>query len=212
MYSGRQIWEMTYSIVGIRLEDLVLAPFYLLVIFLIAKQIKKQNAGTTVENYVYPALGIKLFSATMFGLMYQIIWGGKLTLGGDTSMYFQGGLAIWKSLFKNPYYTLQLLFTTNLHVRYDDWWETLSAWYAWFPSRHIPEQLFMYRFTFYPVFLSLGTYLNASFIFAFFSFWGSWKVFKIFCEKFPGLEKQFAIALFFIPSVCFWGSGIMGIR
>jgi hypothetical protein len=44
---------------------------------------------------------------------------------------------------------------------------------------------------------------------AFVSFIGLWKLYEVFVDQFPALGKQFAIAIFFIPSVFFWGSGIL---
>ena len=44
----------------------------------------------------------------------------------------------------------------------------------------------------------------------FFSFLGCWKLFEVFREIYPHLEKQIAIATLFIPSVFFWGAaGLM---
>jgi len=204
----RSLWQMDESLAGIRIEDILLAPVYLGIIYLIAKRIKKRNAGTPVEKYVFPALGIKLFSAVMFSFMYQFFWGGFTTMGGDTGVYFQGGLAIWKSLFYNPSYTWDILFTKELHLQYDNYLESSMFW-AYFDNRKSFEQLFMYRFSFFPITLALGTYLNTAFLMSLFVFLGSWKVYKIYCEKYPGLEKQFLITFFFIPSMCFWGSSLM---
>jgi hypothetical protein len=42
-----------------------------------------------------------------------------------------------------------------------------------------------------------------------FCFYGCWKIFTLFCELYPHLEKEFALACLFLPSVCFWGTGIL---
>src|SRR6266480_2974775 len=36
-----------------------------------------------------------------------------------------------------------------------------------------------------------------------------WQLYKVFIREFPNLQKEFAIAVFFIPSVAFWGSGLL---
>jgi hypothetical protein len=38
---------------------------------------------------------------------------------------------------------------------------------------------------------------------------GIWRLFLLFNEEFPPLEKQFSISILFIPSVVFWGSGLL---
>jgi hypothetical protein len=44
---------------------------------------------------------------------------------------------------------------------------------------------------------------------AYASFLGLWKLYEVFIDQFPALAKEFAIAIFFIPSVFFWGSGML---
>lgn len=41
------------------------------------------------------------------------------------------------------------------------------------------------------------------------SFIGLWRLYEVFIYQFPHLTKQFAIAIFFVPSVFFWGSGLL---
>jgi hypothetical protein len=41
------------------------------------------------------------------------------------------------------------------------------------------------------------------------SFLGVWNLYKVFLAEFPHLSKQMAFSVFFIPSVLFWGSGIL---
>lgn len=41
------------------------------------------------------------------------------------------------------------------------------------------------------------------------SFIGLWKLYEVFIDQFPQLKKEFAYAILFIPSVFFWGSGIL---
>jgi hypothetical protein len=38
---------------------------------------------------------------------------------------------------------------------------------------------------------------------------GPWRLFLVFCREFPGLSKQLAFAILFVPSVFFWGSGLL---
>jgi hypothetical protein len=53
------------------------------------------------------------------------------------------------------------------------------------------------------------TYTPIALLFAFFSFTGVWAWFWVFYHLYPHLHRRMAIAVFFIPSVFFWGSGLM---
>ena len=59
------------------------------------------------------------------------------------------------------------------------------------------------------VFLGAKLYLPASALVSWFTFSGLWKLFKVFNAEFPQLQKQLALAILFVPSVVFWGSGIL---
>jgi hypothetical protein len=41
------------------------------------------------------------------------------------------------------------------------------------------------------------------------SFMGSWKLYSLLAEIYPGVKKKIAIACFYIPSIIFWGSGLL---
>jgi hypothetical protein len=46
-------------------------------------------------------------------------------------------------------------------------------------------------------------------LFGYFSFLGVWRLYLVFYEMYPQLSKPLARVILFIPSVVFWGSGIM---
>ena len=57
--------------------------------------------------------------------------------------------------------------------------------------------------------LGCKSFLATTLLLAYVSFLGLWKLYQVFIEQFPELQKQFAIAIFFVPSVFFWGSGLL---
>ena len=59
------------------------------------------------------------------------------------------------------------------------------------------------------VYLTFQSYLAASIVLAWLSYFGTWRLFKFFLIFYPKMEKELAIATLFIPSVIFWGSGIL---
>ncbi len=57
--------------------------------------------------------------------------------------------------------------------------------------------------------LTFSTYSATACLFAVLSFIGSWQFYMTFYKQYPHLHGKLAVAAFFIPSVFFWGSGLM---
>jgi hypothetical protein len=57
--------------------------------------------------------------------------------------------------------------------------------------------------------LTFSSYSATAILFAIFGFIGMWLFFLTFYEQYPALHRWLAIAAFFIPSVFFWGSGLL---
>ena len=57
--------------------------------------------------------------------------------------------------------------------------------------------------------LTFSSYSSTAVLFALVSFVGMWMFFLTFYEQYPQLHRWLAIASFFIPSVFFWGSGLL---
>ncbi|MBK9282895.1 MAG: hypothetical protein IPM51_01095 [Sphingobacteriaceae bacterium] len=71
--------------------------------------------------------------------------------------------------------------------------------YAWFVAK-----------CFVPVvFLGGKSYMSSAIIVAVISYLGVWRLFLVFTREFPSLTTQFKWAILYVPSVIFWGSGIM---
>ncbi len=57
--------------------------------------------------------------------------------------------------------------------------------------------------------VALKSFIATAVVLASLSYIGIWKLYEVFVAHFPQLYKQFAITFFFIPSVFFWGSGVL---
>ena len=72
-----------------------------------------------------------------------------------------------------------------------------------------PRAFFVVKLMTPIVMLSLQSYIVATIILAWICYSGIWRLYKVFVNEFPLLYKNMAIAILFIPSVVFWGSGIL---
>lgn len=72
-----------------------------------------------------------------------------------------------------------------------------------------PSSYFVVRLATIFDLLTFSTYSATAVMFAVFSFIGMWFFFNAFVSTFPHLHRWVAFAILFIPSVIFWGSGIL---
>ncbi|MEQ9424496.1 MAG: hypothetical protein RJQ09_08775 [Cyclobacteriaceae bacterium] len=147
------------------------------------------------RKYFLPALWVKFLGAITLGLIYQFYY-----RGGDTLTYHTyGSKRIWASFLDDPLMAFKLIFLST-----ENTYNHLGIWvFGDAPSYFVVRvAAFFDLFTF-------GTYSATALFFAFFSFAGSWAMYSVFQRIYPLLNRQFAVAILFIPSVVFWGSGIL---
>ncbi len=180
--------------------DLFLAPIYLIVIYALAYSHKnKHYKGHPLEPYFIPGLTIKIVGAILFGMVYQFYY-----RGGDTFWFYQGIEVIFATFLEDPAAAVQILFLNAWEWTPDTAQYTGKIW--WFKD---DNSFMVIKLGGLFSLFSFGSYAIISIFFALFSFWGMWKLLKVFYDRIPELHKQFAIAILFVPSVFFWGSGIM---
>lgn len=184
------------------LNDIYLGiPFLILVHFLLKNHIQKNSNSPIYQKYLMKAWYFRVFGAIMSAMMYQYYYHG-----GDTTVYFKLSLQLQKMTFTNP----GAVWTTFMGSSRDDYGMIMNQLFGGYSS-FITEEgtrtaiLVGYILTFFGV----KTYTIASYVISMFALYGCWKIFKIFYELYPHLEKQLALACLFVPSVFFWGTGLM---
>ncbi len=191
---------MHYSI--ITFWDWLLAPLYVLVILVAATIIKKTKvAKNPIYKYFVWGLFIKIIGSIALCLIYVYYY----TSGGDTLNY-------------NSDSSILLKFFLNSPVDFLDVWlsptspESMSK----IPSdlgvlvyHRDPNAFMVVRLLFPLKLLAFDCYLVASILMAVVSFSGVWKLYRVFCDYYPSLYKHFAFTILFVPSVVFWGSGLL---
>ena len=185
------------------IQDAILGPIYLLIILAIASQMRKRYKGLPEQKYFMRGLLIKIFGAVALGIIYHYYYPW-----GDTFSYFAGGQA-WANAFTSDPGTaldffLNPLNPVNAH-RIRDFSEYPRAAYIFRGD----TELYMLRITGILVLLGGKAYTSTAILFAFISFTGAWAMYRTFLLINPGMERGLAWACFFVPSVVFWGSGIL---
>jgi hypothetical protein len=182
--------------------DLILSPIYLVIILFFAHKFTiYRKIKDPIYKYFMPGLLVKIFGAICLGLVYFFYY-----KGGDTMNYFWTASAFVDVLMERPDDFMYLYFgnpgPSEVFLINSPDYECVY-WvhdkYAFFVSKW-----------FVPIVLiSFKSYMTAAVLVASICYLGVWRLFLVFVNEFPKLAKQFSWSVLFIPSVVFWGSGIM---
>lgn len=181
--------------------DLLLAPIYAAIILMLGHKFSRKMAQKNpIYRYFLPGLAIKLLGAIMLGVVYIYYY-----KGGDTINYFNTAKTLAEVLFERPRDFMHLYFgqpsisefhLTNSQFEFIYW---VNDSYAYFVSK-----------LFVPiVIISMNSYACTAIVVAALCYVGVWRLFLLFVNEFPALASQFRWSILFVPSVVFWGSGIM---
>lgn len=186
------------------LKDLFLGPIFFFIVVIIAMILKKRLAKTEEEEKIYMrALALKLFGVTFFAFIYEFYYGG-----GDTMGFYAWSEAFIKFLLNDFSSAIQFLFSSDETLFYKFKYNYYPDQYGYLFKYGTREVDFIKISAIINIF-AFNSYLSTSYIFALISFIGNWLLFKVFISYYPLIKKQLAWATLYIPSVAFWGTGIL---
>ncbi|MET4076705.1 hypothetical protein [Hymenobacter sp. UYCo722] len=180
------------------LKDLFITPFYLAIIYAIAYGIRSSVTNVYTKKYFIPALTVKVVGAIALGILYHTLY------AGDTNNYYRQAGIVYHA-FGDSFAAGWELVTTSGDVtpaisRYTD----QLNWFG-----HGSNEYFVIRVAAVFALLSFNTYTVIAVLFAAVTFTGMWAMYMTFAKIRPQTFKELAIAVFFLPSVFFWGSGLL---
>ncbi|MBI5538492.1 MAG: hypothetical protein HY951_00400 [Bacteroidia bacterium] len=175
---------------------------YIGIIIFIAFYFKFKNIQqNSAYNYFVIAIIIKILAGVIFCLIYSIYYPG-----GDTSSYFNDTVIYNKLLFKSPIHYFKILTGDNSIENYNALVKYSGI--PWLDSKDFPGYSTV-RFTCIFTLFGFNSFWAATILLAAVSFIPTWKFYLLLSENYPRIKRELAIACLFIPSVLFWGSGIL---
>jgi len=182
----------------VELRDLIVTPLLIILVYVVAYQLRPLCTDSNTRKYFFPALSFKILGALALGFIYQFYYDG-----GDTFSYHtHGSRHIWQAFVDSPLSGLKLLMGNENQVGV---YQYSSRIYFF----HDDQSYFLIRIAAFLDLLTFSTYSGTAVLFALLSFIGMWLFFLTFYKQYPHLHFGLAIAAFFLPSVFFWGSGIL---
>lgn len=182
----------------------IILPFFILIFIFVYCNVMKNRYGRFHEEYRYmqTAILVKIFGAIAFSFIYLFYYGG-----GDTINYLKSAIAIKNLMLKDFGEFLEFSntrFSTINNASYFD----METGYPIFDLSDSPA-IFTSKFYAPVIFISGDSFITSAVISALLGFTGLWKLYQVFITEFPLIKKRLFVAIFLLPSVFFWGSGIM---
>lgn len=185
-------------------SDLFYAPIYALLLLIFFAFIKNllYRSDNPIRKYFIPALLVKMIGAVAIGIVYSQYYGG-----GDTNEFWNNALVFNIAFTDDPRnFWLLLNFEPAKNIIIPAEIQEY-VWWSYFVTD--PASFYVGKITGVVNLLTFNIYTACALIFAALSFTGLWALYVTFCDIYPKLYKQLAIAVLFVPSVFFWGSGIL---
>jgi hypothetical protein len=181
--------------------DYVLGFCYIIFFSFIAYAYQKKKSEKD-DNYDYfmRAFYIKVAGGLGFMFLTVYYWGG-----GDTYSYYNTGRDLLRFVLEDPKEGIRVL---SAAVENMNWYKYEFAYNRHNFLRTTPNFTTVKITTLVNLF-SFNSYVVSTIIFSCLSFLGVWNMYYLFCRIYPHLKKQLFYAIFFIPSVILWGSGIL---
>ncbi|MFT4524956.1 MAG: hypothetical protein ACI85F_001108 [Bacteroidia bacterium] len=183
--------------------DFILVPIFTILAILIARRIQfRRESDNPVYQYYTRGMMAKIFGGLALAIIYVFYYGG-----GDTLNYWEDAGTLRNLMFKDFFCYLDILFGDT----------SIMNFFCFDDETGSPASIFLRdsksyavtRFTSIPYALSIDSFFGCTILVAIFSYMGVWRLYIMFTNEYPTLRKEMAIAVLFIPSVLFWGSGIL---
>jgi len=189
------------------IEDLVLAPFCLLILYIIIRNRAEKQKDPTVRRVYYRGFYFKIICVLAYTFISEFIF-----KGGDTNLYYQGVKDLRAALNDDFSHITTIVKTLKLSIDhpltpyffYDNYLDDITYNYMITASN-----FFVPRLGLIPSLLFFNNYLCINFVFGFFALGGAIRIFKFFHYYYPDYTKEIALAAIFLPSVGFWSAGLL---
>jgi hypothetical protein len=152
-----------------------------------------KRESSSLKNYFWPALTIKVFAGIALGLLYRHYY-----TVGDTFQYFEDGTKLAALARDDAKTYFDFLWSSN---------ESFGIWSALALTE--PRALFLIKIVSMFSVVTLDNYWIISVYFSVVSFYGAWLLVKQILALNQSYKNAAILALLFFPSVVFWSSGLI---
>ena len=181
------------------LRDLIVTPVVIFFVYIVAFVVRPRVTDEINRKFFFSAVTLRILGALAVGFIYQFYYSG-----GDTfNFHTHGSRPIWEAFWEAPSKGIQMIFSSGKHQ--ENFYSYSSRIYFFSD----PASFVVIRVAAILDLFTFSTYSATAVLFAVISFVGSWMLFLTFYSRYPELYRWIAAGTLFIPSVFFWGSGLL---
>lgn len=189
---------------NLELSEYIAFPIYIIIILLISLYIQKKNiASNPIYRYYTWGVSAKLFGAIAFCLVYIFVY-----KGGDTILYFESARAMTNLFVEKPTVFFKII-SEPASIENYFLFDAKTTGYPWGNFYFDPKTFMVVKLVTPFMFLAFQSYALTTVLFSWVSFAGMWRLYMVFSNYYKEYYRQLAIAILFVPSAIFWGSGIL---
>lgn len=190
------------------LVDLAIFPACFLLLFLVIRgKANRYKNNPRIKSLYFRAFNFKMICVFIFVLLTEFYF-----KGGDTGLYYQATQDLRAAIKADPANFQLILETPKLTYKsplfdyfyYDGYTGDLTYNYMISQANFTPPKLALI-----PSYIFGNSYLCISMVFGFFALGGAIRLFKTFYHFYPKQYREIALACLFLPSVCYWSSGLL---
>ena len=170
--------------------------YYLLLAFVIAWFMKRKSFPLGNKE-IFLVFGVKVVAGCLYGYIFISFFGGD-----DTWLYHRNSLEEYQKLIKDPLHFISELSPASAIAGSNGFWQAIAFYIMDLENGIMAKMLGLFNF------FSRGNYYINVVFFNFISFWGQYWLFATLVKKYPLKRTALFVAIFFIPPVVFWLSGI----
>ncbi len=186
---------------SITFVDIIFFVLLLIIFYLVGQRIRYTHIQQEpYYKYLIPGMFTKVFGGIAVCIIYIYYYDG-----GDTVTYFHDNTVLVRLFLIKPLSAIRFSFyPADDQMFYE--FNNETDWPYFFFDEHA---IYVDKFTWPLSLLTCNSFIGQTMLLSFLSFFAIWRLYKMFVTEFPTLQKGFAFAILFIPSVAFWGSGLL---
>jgi hypothetical protein len=183
---------------------IMLAVIYAVFFIFLIKRLPFFQINGISRNALSAAFIVKIIFGILFWAVYAHFYRGQ----GDAFYYFEDGKVIYKVLFEKPLDYFKILFGSDDPSLFH-YLEQTGNWSKTYNQGIYNESRTIIRFNAVADIFSFGNYQVHTVFICFLSLLGLTGILKTFLPFLDNKKKELFVILFFLPSVLFWGSGVL---
>jgi hypothetical protein len=189
--------------------EIAITIFYFILFCLIINKLAFFDDNVITKKWFIAIFTIKVFVSIMLTLIYTYYYTDRST--ADIFKYFDDSKIMFEALKTNPLDFFKMLFGVANDSPYFNktYYDNMRFWYSQGATNLFTDSHTIIRFNAIVHFFSFG-YFNVHNVFInFISLIGLTAIFKVAKPYFENSKKLLFYAIFLVPSVLFWGSGLL---